>query len=238
VSPTRPTSDVRPSGARRPFPSSPAPRFAPWARAAGGADAHIGNMATEDFLGCLSKAGIEKVGSGLRVLPRPRAKDTRAEVIKQASGTTYVHPAALFALTEAEVALHAEAPREYPWSHNDPGEANEEGAFMGHADRSSRSMLLKVQADRFAVDLIPIAKARRAAAIRATVIRRAGARLHGAAICMPPPCAEPRGPGAHLRTLTPTAWAHLLHTHQHGRRPNKDSGRFCRSMPLPSSHLY
>ena len=30
-----------------------------------GADAHIGNMATEDFLGCLSKAGIEKVGSSL-----------------------------------------------------------------------------------------------------------------------------------------------------------------------------
>jgi ParB family chromosome partitioning protein len=81
-----------------------------------GADAHIGNMATEDFLRCLSKAGIEKVGSALRVLPRPRAKDTRAEVIKQASGATYVHPAALFALTEAELALHAEAPREYPWS--------------------------------------------------------------------------------------------------------------------------
>ena len=85
-----------------------------------GADAHIGNMATEDFLGCLSKAGIEKVGSALRVLPRPRAKDTRAEVIKQASGTTYVHPAALFALTEAELALHAEAPREYSWSHDHP----------------------------------------------------------------------------------------------------------------------
>ena len=89
-----------------------------------GADAHIGNMATEDFLGCLSKAG--KVGSSLSVLPRPRAKDTRAEVIKQASGATYVHPAALFALTEAEIALHAEAPREYPWS-NDTSEDDREG---------------------------------------------------------------------------------------------------------------
>ncbi|MGA9849310.1 MAG: plasmid partitioning protein, partial [Roseiarcus sp.] len=88
-----------------------------------GADAHIGNMATENFLGCLSKAGIEKVGSSLRVLPRPRAKDTRAEVIKQASGTTYVHPAALFALTEAELALHAEAPRDYSWTPINPGEA-------------------------------------------------------------------------------------------------------------------
>src|SRR5208283_3922830 len=87
-----------------------------------GADAHIGNMATEDFLSCLSKAGIEKVGSSLRVLPRPRARETRAEVIKQASGTTYVHPAALFALTEAELAFHAEAPREFPWERNEPAE--------------------------------------------------------------------------------------------------------------------
>ena len=85
-----------------------------------GADVHIGNMATEDFLGCLSKAGIEKVGSSLRVLPRPRVKDTRAEVIKQAAGTTYVHPAAQFALTEAEIALHAEAPREYSWEWAEP----------------------------------------------------------------------------------------------------------------------
>jgi ParB family chromosome partitioning protein len=48
-----------------------------------GADAHIGNMGAEDFLSCLSKAGIEKVGSSRGVLPRSRAKDTRAEVIKQ-----------------------------------------------------------------------------------------------------------------------------------------------------------
>ena len=92
-----------------------------------GADAHIGNMATEDFLACLSKAGIEKVGSSLRVLPRPRARETRAEVIKQASGTTYVHPAALFALTEAELAFHAEAPREFPWERNEPAEGEQEG---------------------------------------------------------------------------------------------------------------
>jgi hypothetical protein len=41
-------------------------------------------MAREDFLGCLSKARIEKVGSSLRALPRPRDKDRRAKVIKQA----------------------------------------------------------------------------------------------------------------------------------------------------------
>ena len=58
----------------------------------------------------------------ISTLPRPRAKDTRAEVIKQASGATYVHPAALFALTEAEIALHAETPRDYSWSPINPGE--------------------------------------------------------------------------------------------------------------------
>ena len=73
----------------------------------------------------------------MRVLPRPRAKDTRAEVIKQASGTTYVHPAALFALTEAELALHAEAPREYSWGHDDPGEDDQDGAGDGVAETES-----------------------------------------------------------------------------------------------------
>jgi len=47
-------------------------------------------MAREDFLGCLSKAWIEKVGSSLRVLPRPRAKDTRADVRK--AGISEVAP--------------------------------------------------------------------------------------------------------------------------------------------------
>ena len=80
-----------------------------------GADAHLPDMANEDFLGCLSKAGIEKVASTLRVLPRPRVKETRAEVIKQAAGTTYVHPAAHFALSEAEAAVHHEPPHSYSW---------------------------------------------------------------------------------------------------------------------------
>ncbi len=110
-----------------------------------GADAHIGNMATEDFLGCLSKAGIEKVGSSLGVLPRPRAKDTGAEVIKQASGATYVHPAALFALTEAELARHAEVPREFPWSHNDPGEDNEEGVGDAGGETESDDALASTE---------------------------------------------------------------------------------------------
>ena len=80
-----------------------------------GADAHLPDMANEDFLGCLSKAGIEKVASRLGVPPRPRVKETRAEVIKQASGSTFVHPSAHFALSEAEIAQHQEPPRVYSW---------------------------------------------------------------------------------------------------------------------------
>ena len=64
-----------------------------------GADAHLGNMATEEFLSCLSKAAIERVGSSLHVQPRQRVKDTRAAVLTEAAGSTYVHPAALFALS-------------------------------------------------------------------------------------------------------------------------------------------
>ncbi len=63
-----------------------------------GADEHLGDMGNEEFLSCLSKAGIEKVASSLGVLPRPRVKETRAEVIRQAAGSTYNHPAAKFGL--------------------------------------------------------------------------------------------------------------------------------------------
>jgi ParB family transcriptional regulator, chromosome partitioning protein len=80
-----------------------------------GADVHLGNMATEDFLSCLSKVAIERVGSSLNVLPRQRVKDTRAAVVAEAAGSTYVHPTALFALTQAEIAHHSEAPRD-TWS--------------------------------------------------------------------------------------------------------------------------
>jgi hypothetical protein len=43
------------------------------------------------------------------------AVQTRAEVIKQAGGSTFVHPAAHFPLSEAEIALHQEPPRVYSW---------------------------------------------------------------------------------------------------------------------------
>ncbi|MFZ0601686.1 MAG: ParB N-terminal domain-containing protein [Roseiarcus sp.] len=91
-----------------------------------GADAHLGNMATEEFLSCLSKTAIERVGSSLNVLPRQRVKDTRAAVIAQAAGSTSIHPAALFALSPAEIAHHSEAPRDYSWGYADTNDASDE----------------------------------------------------------------------------------------------------------------
>ena len=91
-----------------------------------GADAHLGNMATEEFLSCLSKTAIEQVGSSLNVQPRQRVKDTRAAVIAEAAGSTYIHPAALFALSQAEIAHHSEAPRDYSWAYGDTDDASDE----------------------------------------------------------------------------------------------------------------
>jgi ParB family transcriptional regulator, chromosome partitioning protein len=90
-----------------------------------GADAHLGNMATEEFLSCLSKAAIERVGSSLNVQPRQRVKDTRAAVLAETAGSTYVHPAALFALSQAEIAHHSEAPRDYSWAYRDDDASDE-----------------------------------------------------------------------------------------------------------------
>ena len=84
-------------------------------------------MATEEFLSCLSKTAIERVGSSLNVLPRQRVKDTRAAVIAEAAGSTYIHPAALFALSQPEIAHHSEVPRDtwsrYSESHDGSDEA-------------------------------------------------------------------------------------------------------------------
>jgi len=91
-----------------------------------GADAHLGNMATEDFLSCLSKTAIERVGSTLNVQPRQRVKDTRAAVVAEAAGSTYIHPAALFALSQAEIAHHSEAPRNYSWAYRDTDDASDD----------------------------------------------------------------------------------------------------------------
>ena len=55
------------------------------ARVAGeaiGADSFLPNMGTEEFLSCLSRTALEATCKDTPVLPRPRVKDTRAELVK------------------------------------------------------------------------------------------------------------------------------------------------------------
>lgn len=97
-----------------------------------GADAHLPNMATDDFLSSLSKAALEKAAAQRSVLPRPRAKETRAALIEQVSGGTYVLPAARFALSEEEIA--SEMARATEGVDDDDGNVDGPDAEIGGSD--------------------------------------------------------------------------------------------------------
>ncbi|MEA2755032.1 MAG: hypothetical protein QOJ54_1321 [Aliidongia sp.] len=68
------------------------------------ADAWLPNMATEEFLSCLSRSGMEKSAGIHKILPRQRVKDTRAALISDVAGGTFILPEARFALTDEEAA--------------------------------------------------------------------------------------------------------------------------------------
>jgi len=74
-----------------------------YAGAAIGADALLPDMATTDFLKCLSKQAMERTASANGVAPRNTGKETRAAMIAQCAGGTFVHPAALFPPTAQEL---------------------------------------------------------------------------------------------------------------------------------------
>jgi len=82
-----------------------------FARIAGeaiGASLRLPNMATEDFLSCLSRGALESAARAEGVNTAPRAKDTRARMVTRFHEGTFVYPSARFLLTpkeqEAEVA--------------------------------------------------------------------------------------------------------------------------------------
>jgi len=77
-----------------------------------GASQFLPTMATEEFLSCLSKPGIERAAAAEGVRVGARGKDTRAQMIARFAGSTYVYPAALFKMTDAEL---AEAARRVPY---------------------------------------------------------------------------------------------------------------------------
>ncbi|AEI04537.1 putative ParB-like nuclease (plasmid) [Afipia carboxidovorans OM5] len=81
------------------------------ARVAGsaiGADEFLPNLATEEFLSCLSRGALEASLKGTPVLPRQRVKDTRAALVAHYADGRFVYPAALFAPTAEIVAEWAE----------------------------------------------------------------------------------------------------------------------------------
>ena len=74
-----------------------------YAGAAIGADALLPDMATTDFLKCLSRQAMERTASANGVAPRNTGKETRAAMIAQCAGKRFVHPAALFPPTAQEL---------------------------------------------------------------------------------------------------------------------------------------
>jgi ParB family chromosome partitioning protein len=82
-----------------------------FARVAGeavGASLLLPNMATEDFLSCLSRSALETVAKTEGVNIAPRAKDTRARMVTRFKDATFVYPGALFRLMPEELAASAE----------------------------------------------------------------------------------------------------------------------------------
>ena len=84
------------------------------------ADAHLPNMATEEFLPCLSKAVLERAAASIGAVPGQRAKDTRAAIIKHTVNTTFVLPAARFVPDENELTTHQAAVSSYDGDDGDP----------------------------------------------------------------------------------------------------------------------
>ena len=83
----------------------------PFARIAGeaiGASLRLPNMATEEFLSCLSRGALEAAARAEGVNIAPRAKDTRARMVTRFKDGTFVYPHALFRLTPEEQTAAAE----------------------------------------------------------------------------------------------------------------------------------
>ena len=102
--------------------------FARIAGEAVGASFLLPNMATEDFLSCLSRGALETVAKAEGVNIAPRAKDTRARMITRFKDGTFVYPAALFQLTpkEQEAAERAPVGHGTGWVHPMTGEDGED----------------------------------------------------------------------------------------------------------------
>jgi ParB/RepB/Spo0J family partition protein len=104
-----------------------------FARIAGeaiGASVQLPNMATEDFLSCLSRGALETAARTEGVNIAPRAKDTRSRLVTRFKDGTFVWPGALFRLTVEEQAAgtgQRDARSGAGWVTPVPGEEGEGG---------------------------------------------------------------------------------------------------------------
>ena len=103
-----------------------------------GADAHLPDMATDEFLSCISKPALERAATAAGVTPRQRAKETRAALIAEKGETPFILPAATFAPTEAELAAHKDhavyefnndSEEDDGATHNEPASSLDESPF-------------------------------------------------------------------------------------------------------------
>ena len=88
------------------------------------------NMATQEFLSCLSKPEIERIGSASGVLPRQTGKATRAAVVDRFKTERFIYPGANYSLTTDEVAKLNEKNRDntgdYGTADDEPGDESME----------------------------------------------------------------------------------------------------------------
>jgi ParB family transcriptional regulator, chromosome partitioning protein len=96
------------------------------ARVAGetiGASAHLPNMATEEFLSCLSRPVLEAIATEQGLNLAERVKHTRGRVVKHYQGGRYLYPDALFAVPDELLESERQASQRYSGSGDDDDSA-------------------------------------------------------------------------------------------------------------------
>ena len=125
----------------------------PVARIAGetvNAEKFLPNMATQEFLSCLSKPEIERIGSASGVLPRQTGKATRAAVVDRFKTERFIYSGAAFPLTADEIGKLAKSQNRVTYEHTtggdepseitsgqDTGDELEDGADPADADETA-----------------------------------------------------------------------------------------------------
>ena len=100
--------------------------------------AYLPNMATEEFLACLSRAALERSAAAEGVRVEIRVKDTRARMVERFKDGTWLYPASRFTLSAEALADLAPDETEEPTDEESVGDEDEgvssEGDPIEHID--------------------------------------------------------------------------------------------------------